>query len=86
MRRLTLLAIRDCPLSAHGREVLDKLAREHLLRWSEAPADSDIGSALRAGAPGLLPALFDESGALIAHGRLSEKRLRRELAARSERR
>ena len=35
MRQLTLLAIPDCPLSAHARSVLDTLAADRLLAWHE---------------------------------------------------
>jgi hypothetical protein len=79
MRQLTLLAIPDCPLSAHARQVLDVLAADQLLSWRAVASDADAGRDLQANAPELLPALFDESGMLLAHGRLSEKRLRRAL-------
>jgi hypothetical protein len=79
MRQLTLLAIPDCPLSAHGREVLHALAADRLLAWREVSTDTEHGRHLQIDAPELLPALYDESGVLLAHGRLSEKRLRREL-------
>ena len=76
MRELTLLAVPDCPLSEHARQVLDTLAGEGLLIWREtltgAPGDYGI--------PELLPALVNESGDVVAHGRLSERALRRTLA------
>ena len=48
MRELTLLAVPDCPLSEHARQVLDTLAGEGLLTWREAltgaPGDYGIRS------------------------------------------
>ena len=81
MTELTYLAIPDCPLSAHGRRVLAALADDGLLAYREVAADAPAGRRLQASAPDLLPALFDDTGRLLAHGRLSEKRLRRELTA-----
>lgn len=80
MRQLTLLALPDCPLSAHGRDVLAALAGDGLLAYREVAPSSPDGQLLHARAPDLLPALFDEAGRVLAHGRLSEKRLRRDLA------
>ena len=84
MRQLTLLAIPDCPLSAHARDVLDALAADGLLIWGEAATGTPNGVALQRNAPELLPALFDESGLLLAHGRLSERGLRRALSTPAE--
>ena len=80
MRQLTLLAIPDCPLSAHARGVLDALAADGLLVWGEVATGTPNSEALQRNAPALLPALFDESGLLLAHGRLSERGLRRAFA------
>jgi hypothetical protein len=79
MRQLTLLAVPDCPLSAHGRQVLAALAADGQLAWRELAAGTPAGERFEAAAPDPLPALFDETGRLLAHGRLSEKRLRRTL-------
>jgi hypothetical protein len=84
MRQLTLLAIPDCPLSAHARGVLDALAADGLLAWGEAATGTPNSEALQRNAPELLPALFNESGLLLAHGRLSERGLRRALATPAE--
>ena len=79
-RQLTLLAVPACPLSARGRHVLGTLAADGLLAWREVATGTPDGERLQGNAPDLLPALFDESGLLLAHGRLSERRLRRALA------
>jgi hypothetical protein len=80
MSELILLAIPGCPLSAHARDGLTTLADEGLLSWHEVAVGTPESEQLRRSAPDLLPALFVDSGTLLAHGRLSERRLRRELA------
>jgi hypothetical protein len=47
MRQLTLLAIPDCPLSAHARQVLDALAADGLLAWHEVSTGTPNGEALQ---------------------------------------
>jgi Glutaredoxin-like domain (DUF836) len=79
MIELTLLTTRDCHLCAHGRDVLDELAADGLLRWDAIDADSDEGQSFAAIAPPIRPVLFDAGGHVLAYGRLSAKRLRREL-------
>jgi hypothetical protein len=82
MRPLVLLLTPpDCHLCAHAREVLDPLAAEGLLRWRELDADSVEGARLAATAPPLRPVLFDATGHVIAYGRLSRRRLLRELGS-----
>jgi len=80
MRRLVLLTSQDCHLCAHGREVLGALASEGLLSWQEVDAESAEGLRLAAAAPPLRPVLFDPDGRVVAYGRLSPKRLRRQLS------
>ena len=80
MRRLVFLGVPDCPLTAHGQRVLEALAADRLLVWTAVATDTDRGRELQSANPDLPPVLFDESGRVLAHGRLSDKRLRRELA------
>ena len=80
MSPLVLLTAPDCHLCAHARQVLDMLAAEGLLRWRELDADSVEGARLAASAPPLRPVLFDATGQVIAYGRLSRRRLLRELS------
>ena len=80
MRELTLLAVPDCPLSDHARHVLETLAAEGVLVWREIATGAPGTERLNDGAPELLPALVNESGQMVAHGRLSERALRRSLA------
>ena len=80
MRELTLVAVPGCPLSDHARQVLDTLAAERLLVWREVASGAPGSERLGDAAPELLPALISESGRMLAHGRLSERGLRRTLA------
>ena len=82
MTSLVLLTARDCHLCSHGREILDGLAAEGALSWREVDGDSTEGVRLAATAPPLRPVLYDRDGRVLAYGRLSAKRLRRERAAR----
>lgn len=77
MSGLVYITSPDCHLCEHGREVLDAVEIER----REIAADSDEASALAArGIPlSFLPVLTD-GARVIAYGRLSEKRLRKELA------
>jgi hypothetical protein len=79
MSPLLLLTGQDCHLCTHGREVLDALASEGLLRWREIDAESAEGRQLASVAPPLRPVLFNPDGRVVAYGRLSAKRLRRQL-------
>ena len=80
MRELTLVAVPGCPLSDHARQVLETLAAERLLVWRELATGDPGTEHLNDGAPELLPALLNESGRIVAHGRLSERALRGTLA------
>ncbi len=79
MMTVTLVTAEGCHLCQRGREVLDVLDREGLLAWREVDADSDEGRLLTAIAPPLRPVLFGVDGRVVAYGRLSARRLRRQL-------
>lgn len=79
---ITLLTESDCRLCDHAKEVLGRVAEEYSLLVDEVPLASDHGRELatRAGvmfAPGVLV-----DGAPFSFGRLSERKLRKTLAAR----
>jgi hypothetical protein len=76
MSALLLLAAEDCHLCEHGKAVLDKLG----LAWREVDAASAEGERLVAVAPPMRPVLFTSDGRLVAYGRLSLKRLRKQYA------
>ena len=77
-RELVLVTGRDCHLCEHARNVLAGLG----LSARELDVESDEASELaRSGVPlAFLPVLWDGSR-VLAYGRLSERRLRRELVA-----
>ena len=77
MDSLTYVTTEDCHFCEHGREVLDGLG----IARREVTVDSDEAERLAAvGIPlSFLPVLTD-GRRLIAYGRFSAKRLRKELA------
>ena len=72
---LILITAPECHLCGHAREVLDSVGAD----WRELSELSPEGERLASSAPPLRPLLFDGGGSLLAYGRLSERRLRREL-------
>ena len=83
MTELVLLTSPDCHLCQHGRTVLDELATELPLTWREESSETPEGGRLAAAAPPLRPVLFDASGSVLGYGRLSTRRLRRQLSRRA---
>ena len=78
-RRITLLTQEECQLCDHAKEVLTRVARDHLIEVDEISLDSKTGRALAikfgmSFAPGVLV-----DGEPFAFGRLSERKLRRTL-------
>lgn len=75
---LVLLTAPDCHLCGHGAAVLDALGAP----WREVSTTSPEGAELARRTPPLRPVLLAPDGEVIAYGRLSERRLRRELPRR----
>lgn len=76
MTELIYVTGEDCLLCEHGRQVLDALGVERREIDSESTESERLAAA---GIPlSFLPVLTD-GDRLIAYGRLSEKRLRKEL-------
>jgi hypothetical protein len=80
--QITLLTQTDCALCDHAKQVLTRVGADHPLQITEIPLTTDQGRqlALQAGvmfAPGVLL-----DGKPFAHGRLSERKLRRTLTTR----
>lgn len=75
-QELVLVTSHDCHLCVHGQDVLERLG----LAAHEVDIDSEEAQALAsAGAPlSFLPVLWNGSR-VVAYGRFSEKRLRKEL-------
>jgi glutaredoxin-like protein DUF836 len=86
MIEVSLLTRPDCRYCAHAVEVLVRVAEDHPLTVTRIAIDSEPGAALAARhgvlfAPGILL-----DGAMFGYGRLSERRLRRHLDQRRDRR
>ena len=77
MSGLVYVTAEDCHFCEHGRDILDQLEVERM----EVASDSGVAAQLAArGIPlSFLPVLSDGER-VIAYGRFSEKRLRKELA------
>ena len=76
MTRLVYVTTDDCHLCEHGREILDELGVE---RREISGSSAEAEQLAAAGIPlGFLPVLTDGEH-VIAYGRFSEKRLRKEL-------
>ena len=80
----TFVTLPDCPLSAHGRQVLAELADARLLTWREVSAGAPEAPPLPDPPSGHLPLLLSDDGSVVAYGRLSERRLRRQLSPSQE--
>ena len=78
--KLTFVTLPDCPLGAHGRDVLARLADAGLLRWRGATAHTSGAPPFPDVPSDHLPLLVNADGVVIARGRLSERRLRRQLS------
>jgi hypothetical protein len=76
---MILLTAPDCHLCGHARGVLDDVG----LGWREVSTESPEGGLLAAHATPLRPLLLDPCGSVVAAGRLSARRLRRDLASRA---
>jgi len=82
VKRLLLVTAPECHLCAHAREVLGEIGAETLLAVREVDVESEEAQALAArGVPLVFLPLLWDGERVLAYGRLSERRLRRELAA-----
>lgn len=77
---LTLVVADDCSLCSHAREVLAAVGLDLPLRVTEVKLESDRGQALAERVPLVFPPVLLRDGAVMSYGRLSERRLRKELA------
>jgi hypothetical protein len=75
MSGLVLLTSPDCHLCGHGRQVLDQLGVE----WREISIASEEGRCLEASAPPMRPVLYSSEDRVLGYGRLSLKKLRKQL-------
>lgn len=80
MRTATLLTQADCSLCDHAKDVLARVSAEHPLRVEEISLDTERGQALALrGSVLFAPGVFLD-GKPFGYGRLSERKLRCELA------
>lgn len=83
MVELVLVTAPGCRLCTHARTVLEQLSAERPVRWREVALDSEEGreaaTRWRAPFPPLLLAPSSTGDALLGHGRLSRRRLARQL-------
>ena len=82
MHHVTLVTASDCHLCEHAKDVLARIGHDVPLSLRTVDVESTEAQSLaERGIPlAFLPAL-GEDGRLIAYGRLSEKRLRKDFAA-----
>ena len=72
---LVLLTSSGCHMCAQARATLDELG----VGWRELSDDTADGEQRARAAPPLRPVLFDGDGRVVAYGRLSARRLRRDI-------
>ncbi|MGH9187850.1 MAG: glutaredoxin family protein [Acidimicrobiales bacterium] len=80
---ITLLTRSDCKLCAQAKAVLAKVAYDHALVVEEVDVTSPAGAAQAAQAGMLFPPGVLLDGEPFTYGRLSERKLRRELTRRA---
>lgn len=72
----------ECGFCDEVKDVLHRVARDHPLRVRTLEFESDEGRALALREGALFPPLVFLDGRFLSYGRLSERRLRREVAGR----
>jgi glutaredoxin len=78
--QVTLLTKADCAYCEHAKQVLAKVAHDHLLEVTEISLDTPEGERLGAQARVLFAPGVLLDGRPFAHGRLSERALRKALS------
>lgn len=76
---MTLVTAQECGLCAHAREVLANVGRDLPLRIREVGLESAEGQTLGGEVPLVFPPILLRDGEVVSYGRLSERRLRKEL-------
>ncbi len=76
---VVLVVSAACHLCEHAREILGRLSHEYPLTWREVDMASVEGAALVRELRVPFPPVLLVGGRYVAHGRLSERRLRRVL-------
>lgn len=76
---LTLVVADDCSLCEHARKVLESLSQDCRIRVKEVKLESEEGQLLGQLHPLLFPPILLRGDGVLSYGRLSERRLRKEL-------
>ncbi len=76
---LTLVVAEECSLCEHAKKVLDSLRHDYRLRVNEVKLESEEGRLLGQLHPLLFPPILLYGDRVLSYGRLSERRLRKEL-------
>ena len=80
---VTLLTQADCAYCEHAKSVLDRVSADYPLRIETLDLRSPRAEALARGSGGWFAPILFVAGTPFSHGRLSERRLRRELDRRA---
>ena len=81
MTEVLLLTKDDCHFCEQAKEVLGRLQGEYGLDVRELPLESDEGRRLAERSGALFPPVLFVAGEPFSYGRLSERKLRKALAA-----
>lgn len=81
MTEVLLLTRDDCHFCEHAKGVLGRLQGEYELDVRELPLDSREGRELAERSGALFPPVIFVNGEAFSYGRLSERKLRKALAA-----
>lgn len=81
MTEVVLLTKDDCHFCEQAKEVIERLEGEYELHVRELPLASDEGRELAERSGALFPPILFVDGEPFSYGRLSERKLRKALAA-----
>ena len=79
MLQVTVLTREDCAFCDQAKEIVTRLAKEYPLTLSQLEMDSPAGQDMAARGGVMFPPGIFLDGQPFSYGRLSEKKLRREL-------
>lgn len=68
-----------CHLCERAKDILTRLTTEYRLRWREVDITSPEGSGIARESRAPFPPVIVVEGSIYGHGRLSEKKLRKDL-------
>ena len=83
MTEVVVVSAKYCDLCERAKEVLARVGADHAIRVRDVSLESGEGRRLALATGAAFPPVILLDGRLFSYGRLSERRLRRELASRS---